>query len=251
MYIALTFPHLLTWCQCTKRVLAQVLHTNNNVNNDTTGDRRVNEQVLLVLFHTVWARHHNHLASRLKNINPSWNDEELFQEARRIVGAQLQHVTYNEYLPPIFGMSHVRQSICNLFPSQVIWQISIWNCRYKFIYTQIRTYDNRSACMNCLPGENIIKDSKLKPLKNKKRKNFYIPDKSAAISAEFATAAFRFGHSQIAVSWTFMLILLSSQAFFFPLCELIYVSCIFLNELHLSDSLNQDELFEVNYLCKQ
>ncbi|ROT74709.1 hypothetical protein C7M84_006771 [Penaeus vannamei] len=113
------------------------------------GDRRVNEQVLLVLFHTVWARHHNHLASRLKNINPSWNDEELFQEARRIVGAQLQHVTYNEYLPPIFG-------------------------------------------------ENIIKDSKLKPLKNKKRKNFYIPDKSAAISAEFATAAFRFGHSQIA-----------------------------------------------------
>ncbi|ROT74715.1 putative peroxidasin [Penaeus vannamei] len=109
------------------------------------------EQVLLVLFHTVWARHHNHLASRLKNINPSWNDEELFQEARRIVGAQLQHVTYNEYLPPIFG-------------------------------------------------ENIIKDSKLKPLKNKKRKNFYIPDKSAAISADFATAAFRFGHSQIAVS---------------------------------------------------
>nr|XP_027215058.1 peroxidase-like [Penaeus vannamei] len=113
------------------------------------GDRRVNEQVLLVLFHTVWARHHNHLASRLKNINPSWNDEELFQEARRIVGAQLQHVTYNEYLPPIFG-------------------------------------------------KKLIKDSKLKPLKNKKRKNFYIPDKSAAISAEFATAAFRFGHSQIA-----------------------------------------------------
>ncbi|XP_047500868.1 peroxidase-like [Penaeus chinensis] len=113
------------------------------------GDRRVNEQVLLVLFHTVWSRHHNHLASRLKSTNPSWNDEKLFQEARRIVGAQLQHITYKEYLPPIFGNA-------------------------------------------------IIKDFKLKPLKNKKRKDFYLPDKSAAISAEFATAAFRFGHSQIA-----------------------------------------------------
>ncbi|XP_063594361.1 peroxidase-like [Penaeus indicus] len=113
------------------------------------GDMRVNEQVLLTLFHTVWVRHHNHLASRLKSINPSWDDEKLFQETRRIVVAQLQHVTYNEYLPPIFG-------------------------------------------------NEIIEDFKLKPLKNKQRKVFYRPDTSAAISAEFATAALRFGHSMIA-----------------------------------------------------
>ncbi|XP_037796086.1 peroxidase-like [Penaeus monodon] len=113
------------------------------------GDMRVNEQVLLTLFHTVWVRQHNHLASRLKTINPSWDDEKLFQETRRIVVAQLQHVTYNEYLPPIFG-------------------------------------------------KDIIKDFKLKPLKNKNRKLFYRPDQSAAISAEFATAALRFGHSEIA-----------------------------------------------------
>ncbi|ROT74712.1 hypothetical protein C7M84_006774 [Penaeus vannamei] len=112
------------------------------------GDSRVNKHPLLVLLHTVWMRHHNHIASRLKNINPSWNDEKLFQEARRIVGAQLQHVTYNEYLPPIFG-------------------------------------------------DEISRKFKLKPSKNRTQTHIYGPKLNAAISAEFATAAFRFRHSQI------------------------------------------------------
>ncbi|XP_042857144.1 peroxidase-like [Penaeus japonicus] len=113
------------------------------------GDGRVNEQVLLVLFHTVWARHHNHLASRLKDVNPSWDDLKLYVEARRILGAQLQHVTYNEYLPPIFG-------------------------------------------------DNVMEMFNLKPLLGKQRKIFHKPYVSAGISSEFSTAAFRFGHSQIA-----------------------------------------------------
>lgn len=100
--------YLLAWCLFIWVVLAQVLHTNKTNNSDATGDMRVNEQVLLTLFHTVWVRQHNHLASRLKTINPSWDDEKLFQETRRIVVAQLQHVTYNEYLPPIFGKSYIR-----------------------------------------------------------------------------------------------------------------------------------------------
>lgn len=52
-----------------------------------------------------FARYHNYVAQRLKTINPSWNDEELFQESRRVVIAQLQHVTYSEYLHKILGAS--------------------------------------------------------------------------------------------------------------------------------------------------
>ncbi|MPC64526.1 Chorion peroxidase [Portunus trituberculatus] len=67
------------------------------------GDSRVNEQPQLAVMHTVWMRQHNRLARELSTINPGWTDEILFQEARRIVAAQMQHITYNEYLPIILG----------------------------------------------------------------------------------------------------------------------------------------------------
>jgi len=67
------------------------------------GDIRVNEQPTLAMMHTIWMRQHNLIASGLKDLNPSWTDENLFQETRRIIIAQHQHITYNEYLPEILG----------------------------------------------------------------------------------------------------------------------------------------------------
>ncbi|XP_037800324.1 chorion peroxidase-like [Penaeus monodon] len=67
------------------------------------GDSRVNEQPELAVMHTVWMRQHNRLAEGLKKLNPGWDDEVLYQEARRIVAAQMQHITYNEYLPIVLG----------------------------------------------------------------------------------------------------------------------------------------------------
>ena len=68
-----------------------------------SGDRRVNEQPGLVLYHVVWVREHNRLAAGLALANPAWGEEELFQEARNILVAELQHITYTEYLPLILG----------------------------------------------------------------------------------------------------------------------------------------------------
>ena len=68
-----------------------------------SGDVRVNEHPGIAAMHTLWVRQHNKLARDLADLNPHWNDEQTFQEARRIVGAQMQHVTYNEYLPVILG----------------------------------------------------------------------------------------------------------------------------------------------------
>ena len=67
------------------------------------GEFRVNEQVVLSVMHTLWFREHNRIARELSRINPHWDDEELYQEARRIVGAILQKIVYLDYLPKILG----------------------------------------------------------------------------------------------------------------------------------------------------
>ncbi|CRK94469.1 CLUMA_CG007975, isoform A [Clunio marinus] len=68
-----------------------------------SGDARSNENLHLTSMHLLLARHHNYLAKGLKRINSDWDDEKLFQESRRILGAQMQHITYNEFLSVIIG----------------------------------------------------------------------------------------------------------------------------------------------------
>ena len=57
--------------------------------------------------HTLWLRQHNRIVQQLSQIT-DWNAERIFQETRRIVGAQIQVITFNEFLPLILGKKTVK-----------------------------------------------------------------------------------------------------------------------------------------------
>ena len=65
------------------------------------GDVRANENPLLTTLHTLFMREHNRLCDQLAETHPRWEDERLYQEARRIVIAEEENITYNEWLPTI------------------------------------------------------------------------------------------------------------------------------------------------------
>jgi len=67
------------------------------------GDVRSNNNVLLSSIHTTFVREHNRLVDVIDAQQPSLTDEEQYQLARKIVGAEMQIVTYNEFLPALMG----------------------------------------------------------------------------------------------------------------------------------------------------
>ena len=67
------------------------------------GDIRANEQVGLTALHTLFVREHNRLATLIAAANPDLTGQEIFELARKIVGAQMQVITYNEFLPLLLG----------------------------------------------------------------------------------------------------------------------------------------------------
>ncbi|OCT81192.1 peroxidasin isoform X1 [Xenopus laevis] len=104
------------------------------------GDHRANEQLGLTSMHTLWFREHNRIATELLRLNPHWDGDTIYHETRKIVGAEMQHITYAHWLPKIFGDVGMK------------------------MLGEYKSYD---------------------------------PNVNAGVLNEFATAAFRFGHTLI------------------------------------------------------
>ena len=89
------------------------------------GDVRANEQIGLTAMHVLFVREHNRWAEILKSANPGWTGGRIYQFARMLVGAEIQAITYREFLPLLLGANalppytgyreHIDPSIANVF----------------------------------------------------------------------------------------------------------------------------------------
>ena len=76
------------------------------------GDIRVNEVISITVMHTMWMREHNRIAKELENMT-SWSADEIFSVTRDIVAAEIEKITYKDFLPYILGRTTFDELIGN------------------------------------------------------------------------------------------------------------------------------------------
>ncbi len=65
------------------------------------GDVRANENPALLSLQTLFMREHNRVAELVAGCDTALSDDDIYQRARKIVGAEIQAITYHEYLPAL------------------------------------------------------------------------------------------------------------------------------------------------------
>ena len=81
------------------------------------GEKRLHEMPGLATMHTIFVREHNRIVDSLRshpNVDKTWTGEDFFQNARRILIAEMQKIVYSDYLPIILGETTMNKF--DLFP---------------------------------------------------------------------------------------------------------------------------------------
>jgi len=76
------------------------------------GDVRANEQPGLTALHILFVREHNRLCDKYHLKYPTWDDEKLFQTARKIVIGKVQKILYEDFIPALTG-THLENNCYN------------------------------------------------------------------------------------------------------------------------------------------
>ncbi|XP_055851679.1 uncharacterized protein LOC129915962 isoform X2 [Episyrphus balteatus] len=77
--------------------------------------------------HRALLQEHNYIAEELSRMNPTWSEDTIFLESRRIIIAQIQHITYNEFLPLVLGQENTAKVDLKLTPEKYFTNYSSSN----------------------------------------------------------------------------------------------------------------------------
>jgi peroxidase len=67
------------------------------------GDVRAQENPDLTALQVLFVREHNYQVDLLEKQHPNWTGDQLYQQAKAIVTAEIANITYNEFLPHLLG----------------------------------------------------------------------------------------------------------------------------------------------------
>ena len=72
------------------------------------GDGRAGENPDLTSLQVLFVREHNTQVAKLRTQHPDWTAEQLYQQARAIVTAEIEHITYDEFVTHLLGQGALR-----------------------------------------------------------------------------------------------------------------------------------------------
>ena len=126
--------------------------SDHHVKTFAAGDDRAAENPVLTSLHTLFVREHNRICDSLIRLGMR-NDEQMYQIARKIVGAEIEAITYQEFLPalgiilqPYSGYKdNVRPDIRNSFAT------ASYRIGHTMVSDDVLLRDNN--CEEVSPGE--------------------------------------------------------------------------------------------------
>lgn len=145
--------------------------------NFLAGDIRANENIELTSMQTLFVREHNRLAAQIAQATPDLSDEEIYQRARALVIAEIQVITYNEWLPALLGpnplpayrgyRANVNPAIANEFSTAAFRLHTTINDDVEFFDNNGRpitfTYLDREGGYVTVEGEMELRDAFFNP----------------------------------------------------------------------------------------
>ena len=127
------------------------------------GDVRANEQSGLTCMQTLFMREHNFWAQHFKDADSGLDDDGIYFRARAIVGAEIQLITYRDFLPLLLGGNAlipyagydetVDPSIANVFAASA----------YRFGHSMLSPQLSRLDANNQSIGDLLMDDAFFNP----------------------------------------------------------------------------------------